>query len=240
MRAFASFLVMLAIVGALGYYGLTYVRDNAEKFKEGSLPARVGKDLRPTDPEKLPRALPDAPRDYHLLEGLGGIPRATVEQMGLSTAKWAFLRALTPIQRSEGVEDFDRVSLRGKQYELGMRFTPTEAQNQYLEYSLGGKWDELHFGFGFADDEPSAPDSSNAIELQVLVDGRIAFGPQRLTPTDKPVFNRVRLTGANRVLVMSRRIGFGNNFSPVLLDPCLRLSTDAPTETTTAADSSSK
>lgn len=219
MRAFASFLVVLILVGAIGYAGLIYLRDNADKFQQDSLPARIGQDMRPSSAPPPPPA--SGPRDYHLLEAQGGIPLAEAEQAGLVTDKWAYLSALAPVQQSEGVQPA-AAAVRSLNYDHSWRFASTPPQYQYLEYTLGGKWDELHFGFGFADSEPSDPSNVLAIEFSILLDGKAAFGPRRLTPVDRPAFGMLDLRGVNRLVFSSKRIGTGNYFAPLLLDPFVK------------------
>lgn len=232
MRAFTSFLVVLVVVGALGYGGLVFLRDNADKFKQDSLPAKVGKELRPSPPPAPPAS---GPRDYHLLEGQGGIPRAQAEAAGLATDQWAYLQALTPLQQSEGIANAQDVTVRNQHYDFCLQYAATPAQEQYLEYQLGAKWDELHFGFGFSDLEPSDPSNSLAIELSIAVDGRTVFGPQRFTPVDKPAFAQINVTGANRAFFTSRRIGMQNRFAPILLDPFVKVTAAEPVAEAAAA-----
>lgn len=219
MRAFASFLVVLVVVGAIGYAGLLYLRDNADKFRSGSLPSKLGHELQPSAPA-VPA--PRGPLDYHVLQDQGGEPLEKAQAAGLQTSEWAYLSALEPIQQSAGIEASQAVQVRGLRYDLCHTFTPEPGSDQYLEFSLGTAWDELHFGFGFSDTEPSDPTHSLAIELVIQVDGKDSFGPQRITPNDKPIFAALPVTGANRILLHCRRIGSGNQFKPILLDAFLK------------------
>jgi hypothetical protein len=226
MRAFASFLVVLIFVGAVGYAGLIYLRENADKFKPGSIPDKLGREMRPPEP---PAPVARGPLDYHTLQAQGGEPKAQAVQAGLANERWAYLAALTPVQKSEGIDLAEGQAVRTLNYDFAYRFGPKNLPEQYLEFGLGAKWDELHFGLGFADTEPSDPTNSHSIELTVLVDGKPAFGPQRVSPVDKPVFTRLDVKNANRVVFSIKRIGQSNTFSPLLLDPFVRLA-DPPAE----------
>jgi hypothetical protein len=235
MRAFASFLVVLVLVGAIGYAGLLFLRDNADKLREGSLPAKIGKDLRASTPDgKLP---PSGPKDYHLLEGMGGIPAEEARLAGLVTDRWAYLVALDPVQQSEGVEPVADVTVRGLHYDHCFKYKSTSPEFQYLEFSIGAKWDELHFGFGFSDTEPSDPSNALAIELTVLADGKTVYGPRRLTPVDKPSFAMLDVRGVSRIVFSSKRIAQANYFEPLLLDPFLKRSEAESSDSTDSSAS---
>jgi hypothetical protein len=225
VRAFISFFLVLVFVGAVGYAGMVFMQENADKFKKGTLPERIGRELRPTPAKPVA----SGPLDYHVLEAQGGVVKVQAEQAGLVTDKWAYLAALEPVQLGAGVSKAEGVMVRGKHYDQCYRFGSQGGTDQYLEFALGEKWEELHFGFGFEDKEPSDPTNTKSIEFSVLVDGTAAFGPVRLTPVDKPAFNRVSVKGANRVVFSCRRLGGTNTFAPVLLDAFVRLA-DPPQE----------
>jgi hypothetical protein len=234
VRAFVSFLVALIVVGAVGYAGMVYMQQNADKFKKGSLPEKIGHELKAAPPSG---PVPRGPLDYHVLEAQGGEPRPQAEQAGLITDKWAYLAALEPVQLGAGVLKAERMGVRGKTYDLCYRFGDGSATEQYLEFALAEKWEELHFGFGFEDKEPSDPTNEQSIEFAVVIDGVTAYGPVKLTPVMKPVFARLSVKGANRVVFSSRRLGQNNTFSPVLLDPFVRLAEPAPADLKTGQTS---
>ena len=201
MKKFIFTLVVVILLGSAGYY---YLLDTGTVKLE-----------QPTEQLRTPV-------DYHLLQGLGGVPIEEATKAGLKTTDYAYLRSLQPIQIAPGIELPQQVQLGGKTYDLAYEFTSTRAQDQVLEFNLLGAWSELHFGFGFKDDEGSDPEGNWAIEISLLVDGTIVFGPKRLTPTDKPAFAKVDVSGANRVTFVSKRIGGANPFNPVLVDPFVR------------------
>jgi len=196
-----KFLITLIVVAILGC-GTYYYMLNSGKVQ---LPV----------PEELFRT----PESYHMLEGVGGVPISEAKQAGLTTAEYAYLRAMEPIQIAKGIEMPERVRLGGKSYDLAYKFNTTPPKDQVLEFNLLGNWDEVHFGFGFEDDEGSDPDKLWGIELIVQVDGEARAGIERLSPVDKPYFTKIDVAGANRITFVSRRIGSGNLFAPVLVDP---------------------
>lgn len=193
--------MVVIFLGAAGYYYLL----NSGKIEFAQ-------------PEEVLRT----PVDYHQLQGLGGVPIEEATRAGLVSQNYAYLRSLEPIQIAEGIELPKRVRLGGKHYDLAYEFTSTVPQDQVLEFNLLGGWEELHFGFGFKDEEGSDPNAKWAIEFSVLVDGKTAFGPERLSPVGKPAFAKVDVSGANRVTFISKRIGGANPFSPVLVDPFVK------------------
>jgi hypothetical protein len=177
-----------------------------------------------------PPALPPparGPLDYHVLQDQGGIPKAEAARAGLAGAGYAYLCSLTPIQISEGVSNADGISVRGKHYDMCYRFETRPPAEQYLEYNLGAKWDTLDFGFGFTDTEPSDPSGKWAIVLEIQLDGKPAYTSAELRPTDKPLFTSLPVTGANRMLIVVRRVGMHNLFGPILLDPFLKTAAPA-------------
>lgn len=196
-----NFIIAFLIVGALGAGGYYYL------LQEGKLEV----------PETV--AIIRTPESYHMLEGVGGVPMGDATEAGLATGDYAYLRALEPIQIGKGISMPERVKLGGKSYELAYKFNSTSPRDQVLEFNLLGGWDELHFGFGFEDDEGSDPHDTWAIEFIVQVDGEAVAGAKRLTPVGKPYFTKVNVSGANRVTFVSRRIGSANPFAPVLVDP---------------------
>jgi hypothetical protein len=221
------FLLILVFVCAVAYAGTVYLQQHKDQFQPQSVPGKLARMVSPTPPEKLKPA-PHGPLDYNILEDQGGQPLADAIAAGLVTDKWAYLSALTPVQISDGVAKAQGVGVHGKHYDLCFKFATKPPQLQYLEFNLEGKWDELHFGFGFDDKEPSDPTQQHAIELTVQADGKTVFGPQRVSPVDKPVFTQLNVKGVNRVVFISKRIGNGNTFAPVLIDPFVKLAAPPP------------
>jgi len=210
-----AFIITLVIVVVLGLVLAWYVQRNKTSYEEGSLLRETGEILTPAEPEPLLRT----PQDYHILQDQGGVPRAEAEKAGLVTDSYAYLAATAPIQISSGVEQVGELSLNDKPYDFCFKFNTTPPEEQYLEFNLLGKWDELHFGFGYDDAHPSDPDNKWSIEFRIETDGKVTFGPVLLTPVDRPVFNKVDVSGVNRVTFVIKRVGFQNPFAPVLVDP---------------------
>lgn len=221
-----AFIITLVVVVVLGLGLAWYIQHNKTSYKEGSVLRETGDLLTPAKPETLLRT----PQDYHVLQDQGGVPRAEAEKSGLVTASYAYLAATEPIQISKGVEQVGGVSLGDKSYDFCFKFNSTPPEEQYLEFNLVGKWDQLHFGFGFDDSHPSDPDKKWSIEFRVETDGKVAFGPLTLTPVDRPVFNEVDVTGVNRVTFVIKRVGFDNPFTPVLVDPFVLKTTSENTD----------
>jgi hypothetical protein len=227
MRALVWFILILIFVGAVAYAGYIYLQQNKDKFNKDSMPGKLAKAVTPTPPGEIKKTV-HGPIDYNILEDQGGQPQAEAVAAGLVTDKWAYLTGLSAIQATVGVKKAHGVKVRGKTYDLCYQFNSEPPEEQYLEYNLEAKWDELHFGFGFDDSEPSEPSKEHAIELTVQVDGKPVFGPQRITPTDKPIFTMLPVKGANRVLFISKRIGTNNQFAPVLLDAFVKPASPPP------------
>jgi hypothetical protein len=186
--------------------------------------------LHPVEAKPPPRK----PLDYHTLAQRGGLTPAEISAVGEESDSYAYLRAWEPILMERGVEVADTFMVRGKEYHRGFIFTTRVPKTQALEFSLAGEWDELHFGFGFADDHPSALDDDKAIRLEVLVDGEVAYPahseePHVFTPNSKPLFTKVNVTDAQRVAFRCYREGTLNKLSPVLIDPFVIRSVDQPT-----------
>jgi hypothetical protein len=218
-----AFIITLVVVVVLGLGLAWYVQHNKSAYAKGSILRKTGELLTPAQPEPLLRT----PQDYHLLQDQGGVPREEAEKSGLSTDSYAYLATMEPIQISKGVEQVGGISLNDKHYDFCYKFNSTPPEEQYLEFNLLGKWDELHFGFGYDDSHPSDPDNKWSIEFRAEADGKAVFGPVDLTPVDKPVFNKLEVSGVNRVTFVIRRIGFENPFTPVLVDPfVIKLTSD--------------
>lgn len=212
MRAFLITLVVVVLAGL----GLAwYLQQNAGEFEEGSLLGKTGKYLTPDEPEPVLRT----PVSYHVLQDQGGIPRAEAEQAGLVTEDYTILAGTEPIQSSAGIIQVKHITVDGKPYDFSYQFGTTRPEQQFLEFNLLRKWDELHFGFGFDDKHGSDPKKNWTIEFRVETDGEVAFGPVVLTPVDEPVFTKVETTGVSRVTFVSKRIGYLNPFEPVVIDP---------------------
>ncbi|MCH7472921.1 NPCBM/NEW2 domain-containing protein [bacterium] len=215
MRAFLiTLLVCILITGAAAYY----LYQNAGSLQEGTLAKRVAVLLKPEPPEIPPRA----PVDYHILQDQGGVPEEEALRAGLATDEYAYLRTMQPIQISKGVAEVKRATVRGLSYGFCYRFETTPPQEQHLEMNLGGRWGELHFGFGFDDQDPYDPERDTSIQFEILADGEQVFFHESLTPNDKPIFASIPVAGVNRVLFTSRRIGYNNAYSPVLIDPFVK------------------
>lgn len=213
-----GFLITLIIVILVAGGAAWWLWQNSDKLPEGSLPQRVSEKLH-TEPAEIPARTPS---DYHILETNGSIPLAEAERAGLSGLDYSYLRGIQPIIMSEGVGKADGFTVRGKHYDLCFSFETTPPGEQYLEYNIAGKWDELHFGFGFDDGHPSDPEGEWAIDLEIKADGEIVFGPETVKPTTDPIFTSIDVTGVNRLTFTSRRIGRNNPFAPVLVTPFLK------------------
>ncbi len=223
MRGFlVTLIIVLLVMGGAAWW----LWQNSEKLPEGSLPQQVGHKLH-TEPAEVPARTPS---DYHILEANGSIPLAEAERAGLSGSDYAYLRGIQPIMMSEGIGIADGFTVRGKHYDLCYVFETTPPGEQYLEYNIAAKWDELHFGFGFDDGHPSDPEDQWAIELEIKADGEIIYGPKTVKPTSEPLFTSIDITGVNRLTFTSRRIGQRNLFSPVLMTPFLKKTAPAPSE----------
>jgi hypothetical protein len=221
VRAFLTTVLILVLLGvAVGYY----LWSNAERFSQGSVLHKAGKLVRPDTPPPPARI----PEDYVILEGQGGVPRAEAERAGLATERYAYLSTFTPTQISAGIVPESGVVMRGQNYDFCYRFNPMHEEMQYLEFNLNGKWDELHFGFGFDDKHPSDPEKKWSLELTVQCDGQPGLPPHVITPVDKPVFAMVDVRGVQRVTLVCRRIGQVNPFTPVLVDPFVKLAPQTP------------
>lgn len=224
MRAFLiTFLIVIVLAGGVAYW----LWLNADKLPAGSVLKEAGEAMHPD--ETPPPARP--PEDYHVLEGQGGVPLAEAKRGGLAKDDYAYLRSMQPIQMSDGVGPCEGVAVRGLHYDLGYRFATRPPQEQYLEFNIGGKWDEVHFGLGFDDSEPSDPEDKWSIEFEVQGDGKVLLEPQKIKPTTKPIFTRLDVRGINRLTFVSRRIGWRNPFAPLLLDPFLKKTPPEPSET---------
>jgi hypothetical protein len=215
MRAFfITFLIVILLAAAVVYW----LWQNAGSLPEGTVLEQAGQAVHPDQPPPPART----PDDYHVLQNQGGIPLAEATRAGLAGAGYAFLRSFEPIQISDGVAALEGVAVRAKHYDLGYQFESRPPQEQYLEFNIGGQWSELHFGFGFDDGHPSDPENKWAIDLEIQGDGAILLGPQRFSPTSEPLFTSLDVGNVNRLTFVSRRIGHGNPFAPVLLDPFLK------------------
>ena len=204
--------VLIALVLVAG--GFWYARQNPDKLPDEVRDTlEVGQDT---------RADARGPQDYHILQDQGGIPRAEAERAGLITTRHAYLAAMEAIEQSEGIEQEQSIKLDSKLFDFGYRFSTTPPEMQVLEFNIQGEWDTLTFGFGFDDNEASDPTGKLAIELTVNGDGKALFGPQVISPVDEPIFTEVDVKGVRRVTFLSKRVGYNNNFSPVLLDPFVR------------------
>lgn len=224
MRAFIiTFLIAVVVAGGAAY--LLWL--NADKLPEGSVLQQAGQSMHPDDTPPPART----PADYHVLEAQGGIPLAEAQRAGLAGESYAYLRSFRPIQISEGVEPLNGAKVRDKRFDLGYQFLTQPPEEQYLEFNIGGNWDELHFGLGFDDSHPSDPEDKWAINFEIQGDGEILLEPTRLKPTSKPLFARIELSGVNRLTFVSRRVGYRNPFTPLLLDPFLKKSAQEPSET---------
>jgi hypothetical protein len=212
MRAFLiTFVIAILLLGAGAYY----FWKNPDKLPEGSMAQKAGEALQEKEPEVPARK----PQNYHLLEAQGGIPKDEAERAGLATAEYAYLRTFEPLQVTEGITETEAIVVRGLNYDFAYSFESTPPGEQYLEFNLNRNWSELHFGFGFDDNHPSDPEAKWAIELTIQADGKQIYGPQRITPVDKPIFSRIDVAGVTRVTFVSKRIGTRNPFKPSLLDP---------------------
>jgi len=215
MRAFLiTFLIVIVLAAAVAYW----LWSNADRLPEGSVLQQAGESMHPD--EGPPPARP--PQDYHVLEAQGGIPFAEATRGGLTHADYTYLLGLKPIQISDGVAPNQGAAVRGLHYDLGYRFESRPPEEQYLEFNVGGDWDVLHFGLGFDDSEPSDPEDKWSINFEIQGDGRVLFGPQRIKPTGDPIFTSLDVSGINRLTFVSRRVGWRNPFTPLLLDPFLK------------------
>lgn len=192
-----SLFIFLLVAGLAGYYAM----------KQGYL----------TEPPVETPAL--TPEDYHVLGGRGGVPLAEATRAGLATDSYAYLYSMDPINSDRGISQQSGIKLGGLNYDLGYIFESRPGETQSLEFNLLGQWSELHFGFGFTDNEASDPENKWAIEFSINVDGETRYGPESLTPVDKPVFSRVDVLDANRVTFVVKRVNSSNPFAPVLVDP---------------------
>ncbi len=222
MRTFIT-VVLLLIALAVGAAVLVYY------YKPGLLPLeRLPGPVREAV-EPAPVEEPAAePHSYHILQDQGGIAREEAERAGLIGDGYAYLAGLPPIQRSEAIESRAGCIVRGKRYDMCWRFNTEPGEIQVLEFNLGGKYAELHLGFGFEDTHPSDTTGNLAVELTVQADGREIQPPVRLTPGDTPWFGFMPLDDAQRVALIIKRIGYNNTFAPVLIVPFVRTALDKP------------
>ena len=221
MKAFLITVVIALLLVAVGFW---YAQQHPEALPEDMRNTlEVGQDTSP--PAR-------GPQDYHILADQGGIPRAEAERAGLQTANWAYMAAMQPLEdlSETGVEQVQSARVNSKLYDFAFQFTSTPAESQVLEYNIGGEWDVLTFGFGFADDEASDPTGRFAIEFSVQGDGTELFGPVSLTPNDLPVFTDIDVKGLRRVTFISKRVGKPNQFAPLLLDPFVKKAAPAAAE----------
>lgn len=223
MRAFFITFIIVIIVAAGTAYWLWL---NADRMPEGTILKQAGQAMHTEQPEPPARA----PEDYHILQTLGGIPLSEATRGGLVSADYAYLQAIEPIQISEGVEPIEGARVAGLSYDLGFQFVTRPPAEQYLEFNINGKWDELHLGFGFDDSHPSDPEDKWAIELTILGDGKELLEPTTLKPTMKPMFTSLNVSGVNRLAFVIRRVGKRNPFTPLLLDPFLKKTQPEPSE----------
>jgi hypothetical protein len=213
--------VLTVLLLTLATAGLgVYLWFASKTAPENTVAGRMGKVMRPAPPVPPART----PLDYLILGDQGGVPKEEALRAGLTGADYAYLSAFKPTQLSEGIEPKEGVMLRGKRYDFCFQYNTRPPEMQFLEYNLNGEWDDLHFGFGFDDTQPSDPEKKWSIEFSIQCDGTVAYGPQVLTPVDKPLFARVPVKGVNRVSFICRRIGYSNPFAPVLVDPFVKKS----------------
>lgn len=215
-NAIKLFVVVVLILGGL----IAYIYFQYDSFSQGSPFHKLGKSLHPAEVVPVARK----PLDYHTLEQRGGLTPTEISEVGEQSDTYAYLRAWEPILMERGVKMAEPFVVHGKQYYMGYIYTTRVPKTQALEFSLAGEWDELHFGFGFADDHPSALDDDKEIRLEVLVDGEVAYPahseePHVFTPNSKPLFTKVSVSGAQRVALRCYREGTLNKLSPVLIDP---------------------
>jgi hypothetical protein len=204
-------LILVVVTAAVGL--LLYTM--ADRFEAGTPLSRAARLLRPVPPEIPARR----PVDYLVLQQMGGIPQAEAERAGIATDSYAYLRTFAPLQTSQGITEVTGILLGGKSYDFCYQFNTAPPEKQYLEFNLEGKWDELHFGFGFDDTHASDPEQKWSIELTIQGDGAELMAPQLLSPVGKPYFGKVAVKGVSRVTFTSRRLGYINPFAPVLVDP---------------------
>jgi hypothetical protein len=206
-----AFLITVIVALVLLAAGLWYAENNPEQLPEKVRQTlAVGEDTTP--PARRPQ-------DYHLLEDQGGIPKAEAERAGLVSSEYAYLAAHPTLLMDEGIEQISEVRCNSRLYDFAYRFNSTRPEQQVLEFNLHGEWDELHFGFGFSDEEPSDPSGKMAIELSILGDGKLIYGPEQISPVTDPIFAKAKVWGVKHLTFISRRVGMNNPFAPILLDP---------------------
>ena len=209
-----AFLITVVVALLLLAGGLWYAQQNPDKLPdEVRHTLAVGEDIRP--PAR-------GPQDYHMLQDQGGIPLAEAERAGLVTADYGYLSAMPPLKMDEGIEKLSAANCNGKLYDFSYRFNTTRPEEQVLEFNLHGEWDQLVFGFGFSDDEASDPSGTHGIELSVQADGKDLFGPALVSPVTEPIFTQLEVKGVRHLTFISKRVGFENNFAPLLLDPFVK------------------
>jgi len=216
-----AFLITVVVALLLVAAGLWYAQNNPDKLPEDVRQTlAVGEDVTP--PAR-------GPQDYHMLQDQGGIPRAEAERAGLVSADYAYLCAYPPLRIDPGIEQISSAKCNSKLYDFSYRFNSTHPEDQVLEFNIHGEWDELTFGFGFADDEPSDPTGMLGIELIVQGDGKEIFGPELISPVTDPIFTELEVKGVRHLTFISKRVGYENGFAPLLLDPFVK-SREAPAD----------
>lgn len=216
-----AFLITVVVALLLLAGGLWYAEHNPEQLPDNvRRTLAVGEDTSP--PARTPQ-------DYHLLQDQGGVPKTEAELAGLVSADYAYLAVHPTLVMDDGIEQISSARCNSKLYDFSYRFNSTQPEEQVLEFNLHGEWDELHFGFGFSDEEPSDPSGNLAIELRIQGDGRDIFGPEQITPVTEPIFTKADVRGVKHLTFISRRIGKNNPFAPLLLDPFV-VSIEPPAE----------